>query len=143
MRKLIIGSVVAVLVGASGFAAGYWYGGRRYAEQNMALTIQWQAAQKNIAAAENLSHLMRARVALYQAAAELDQRNFGTANAHLQRAVAALKVVDGSAVGIDRADLDGLRDAMAKANINVAVDLEAQRREILDFGNQLDKLMPK
>ena len=131
-----------VLIGAAGFG-GYWYGTQRYASENIALNQQAQAAQSRLERVGNMNHLLNGRIELYKAAAQLDQRNFGLANTHLRNAAAALSSVDTAAVGIDTAAFSALREAVAKTDIAVAVDLEAQRNTVLKFSAELDALLPR
>jgi len=131
-----------VLIGAAG-AGGYWYGSQRYASANVSLDQEAQAAQRRLERVGNLNHLLNGRIELYKAAAQLDQRNFGLANAHLRNAAAALSAVDVAAVGIDATAFGALRDALAKTDIAVAVDLESQRNSVLRFSADLDALLPR
>jgi len=131
-----------VLIGAAG-GGGYWYGSKKYAEANIMLSQQAEAAQRRLERVGNLNHLLNGRIELYKAAAQLDQRNFGLANSHLRNAAAALAAVDVAAVGIDATAFNALRDAVAKTDIAVAVDLEAQRSSVLKYSADLDALLPR
>ena len=96
--------------------------------------------QAELVAATNRNRLLMARTDLYRAAADLDQRNFGTANTRLQEAAAALARVDPASGNIDAKSLEALRSSIAQTNINVATDLQQQRNRVLDLAAQLDAL---
>lgn len=143
---LIAGAVVALLL-----LAVYLWGNSRTRsqldaqqsshEQRITTAQQeLQKAQAALAASNNRNQLLLARTDLYRTAADLDARNFGTANTRLQEAAAALGKVDASKGDLDAAKLAALRDAIAKTNINVAIDLQAQRSQVLDFAAQLDAM---
>lgn len=111
-----------------------------YQERIASVDSQLQEARRELAAARNRNHLLVARTALYRTAADLDQRNFGTANTRLQEAEAALGSVDASSGGIDAAGLDTLRASIRGMNINVATNLQEQRNQVLELASQLDAM---
>jgi hypothetical protein len=79
---------------------------------------------------------------LYHTAIDLDQRNFGTANRRLQEAAGALGNMKQDSSTIDMEKITQLHSAIAAMNINVAVNLEDQRKHVLDLASQLDNLQP-
>lgn len=112
-----------------------------YQQRIAAVEKRLQTMQEELVAATNRNRLLMARTDLYRAAADLDQRNFGTANTRLQEAAAALAKVDPSSGDIDAEKLGALRASIAKTNINVATDLQQQRNLVLDLAAQLDALV--
>ena len=112
-----------------------------YQQRIAAVEKRLGTTQEELVAATNRNRLLMARTDLYRAAADLDQRNFGTANTRLQEAAAALAKVDPSSGDIDAEKLGALRASIAKTNINVATDLQQQRNLVLDLAAQLDALV--
>lgn len=112
-----------------------------YQRRIVAVEKRLQTTQEQLVVASNRNRLLMARTDLYRAAADLDQRNFGTANTRLQEAAAALAKVDPSSSDIDAKQLDALRASIAQTNINVATDLQQQRNRVLDLAAQLDALV--
>ena len=53
---------------------------KQYDGQVSGLQADKQKAEADLAASQNLTHLMQARGSLYRTSLDLDQRNFGTAN---------------------------------------------------------------
>ena len=111
-----------------------------YQQRISSVDSQLQATRRELASARNRNHLLVARTALYRTAADLDQRNFGTANTRLQEAEAALASVDASSGGVDAAGLDALRAAIKGMNINVATNLQEQRNQVLGLASRLDAM---
>ena len=135
--------VIMVLVGAG----LYWFGltqGRSQLEaerQNFSSQIQQMNAR--MVQAEYGGRLTQARFLLCRTSYDLDQRNFGLANSDLKAAGAALAAINPSLLGIDPAGFEVLRKDIAATDINVAVDLEAQRNLILNYSARLEDLLPK
>ena len=86
---------------------------------------------------------MQARAALYHCAVDLDQRNFGTANTRLQEASTALSKIEDTSGSLDTQKISSLQKNISQANINVAVNLEKQRRQVLNYVTQLNTLIPE
>lgn len=119
------------------------------AEQRATLEQQIEAARSEaaqlraqLARVEAVNQLLMARGLLYQAAVELDRRNFGLANDAVQSARAALQLVDAGAAGLDAARLQELQQRLANTNVVVATDLESQRDLLLDLAREMDRLVP-
>ena len=111
-----------------------------YQQRMATVDSQLQQTRSELSAARNRNHLLVARTALYRTAADLDQRNFGTANTRLQEAEAALGSVDASSGGVDAAGLDALRTSIKGMNINVATNLQEQRNQVLELASQIDAM---
>lgn len=89
--------------------------------------------------------VLTAEAAVYRAAVALEQRNFGTANDYLRRADAALATLpaDADDAGLSSgaaAALAEVRSELAGTDLNVAVDVEAQRSSVLQLAAQLDEI---
>ncbi|HWR51009.1 MAG TPA: hypothetical protein VN428_07870 [Bryobacteraceae bacterium] len=146
-RNILIAAVVSVVLLLSGYLWGHLQTRSQLSAQQMdheqrigAVQEQLEGAQADLTVAGNRNQLLMARIALHQTAADLDARNFGTANTRLQEAATALGKVDAALGGIDADKLATLRAAIATTSITVAADLQAQRNQVLDLAAQLDAL---
>ena len=153
LQTLLIAGSVALLLMAALYFGGLFQGRAQgtsqlaaqktqYDKQILGLQSETQKAKADLAASQNLNHIMEARGSLYRTSVDLDQRNFGTANTHLQEAAVFLSNIKTGDGGIPVAQIDALRSSIAQTNINVAADLETQRTRVLDFAAQLDALIP-
>ncbi len=141
-KPVLIGIVIAVAVAVALYFLGVWQGKRQVLPQKQLLEKQCQELQGKLGVAEHTNHLLRARIALSQASLELDRRNFGNAQGRLQEAAAALGIVEAAVAGIDKAKMDALRQQVAGTGIVVAVDLEAQRKTMIELERLLDEILP-
>lgn len=148
-RVVLIGAVVAVVVAVGLYFWGLHQGRGEleaqkagYEQRISGMQADVTKAQAALAAADNRVQFLLARGGVYRTAVDLDERNFGTANTHLQQAAAHLGNVSGSAGGLDAQKIAALRAELSKTNINVATDLEAQRGKVLRFGQRLDAMNP-
>lgn len=142
-KKAIALIVIIFVVPGALYLGGFLHGRSRVTAQRDQCWQQLKDRDARLAAAENQVHFYRVRLALYQTAHDLDQRNFGLANAHLREADDPLAKLNAAALGIDKPALDALRQEIANTNIQVAIDLETQRNQILNFEKRLDSLIPK
>lgn len=91
---------------------------------------------QNEARASNASvQLLDARRALHLSLLELDARNFGTAQNHVQTAAALLKASNA-------ADFAGLAARIGATNLVAAADIAVQRDMVLGFAREFDRLRP-
>ncbi len=146
-RMVLVAAVVVILL-----MVGIYYWGNVQTRNQLtaqetqnqqritAVEAQMQETRRELETARNRNHLLMARTDLYRTAADLDQRNFGTANTRLQEAEAALRRVDASSGGLDAAELDSLRSSLKGMNLNVATNLQDQRNQVLDLASRLDQL---
>lgn len=146
-RMVLVAAVVVILL-----MIGIYYWGNvqtrnqltaqeaQYQQRITAVDTQLQETRRELEAARNRNHLLMARTDLYRTAADLDQRNFGTANTRLQEAEAALRQVNASAGGLDAAKLEALRASVKGMNLNVATNLQDQRNQVLDLAARLDQI---
>lgn len=149
LNAILIGALVLVALAVGLYFWGLHQGRGELAAQkaqyearigSMQADLQKQTAE--LAAAGNRISFLQARAAIYRTAVDLDRRNFGTANEHLQEAASFLGKVSGDGAGLDMDRLAAVRKSVSQMNINVATDLETQRDQVLELGSQLDAMMP-
>lgn len=147
-NKLLIAAVVVAVIILGLFLWGQFQTRSQLSAQQVeyeqrigATQDQLEEARQDLVAALNRNQLLMARTDLYRTAADLDQRNFGTANERLQEAAAALAKVDATSGDVDAQQLSALRSSISAMNINVATDLQQQRNQVLDLAAQLDALV--
>lgn len=95
-------------------------------------------AQQAAAAAESRGALTKARLAIFQALNDLDQRNFGVASDRLRDAAAQFDAVDAESLGLDPALLSTLKAEIAGTQVLVATDFEQQRLQLLELAARID-----
>ena len=144
MKRILIGVGVALAAALLLYFLGLSYGRSRVAEVEQQLQqAQEQLDQMRSRAtrAENRSRMLQGLALLYQTALDLDERNFGTANQRLNEAAARLGEVQQADTA--SSNLPQLRRDIASTNLEVAVDLEGQREQVLDFAKRLRALLPE
>ena len=146
MRKATWILVIVVILVSVGFGL-YWFGltqGRSQLEaERQSFSSQVQQMNARMVQAEYGGRLTQARFLLCRTSYDLDQRNFGLANSDLKAAGTALAAINPALLGVDPAGFEVLRKDIAATDINVAVDLEAQRILILNYSARLEDLLPK
>ena len=142
IKLYLIGALVVLILGAVLYFVGLQAGKAQLAAQAAKFGVERNGLQSQLKTAETArdaardrASMMEASALLYRSTIDLDARNFGTANQHLQSAASAL----GRAKGSDTAQLSG---EIKATDLNVAVDLSQQREKVLDFATQLNKVMP-
>ncbi len=95
-------------------------------------------AQRAATAADSRNALSRARLAIFQALNDLDQRNFGVASDRLRDAAAQFDAVDAASLGLDPGLLATLRAEIAGTQVLVATDFEQQRLQLLELAARID-----
>ncbi len=141
-KKILIGIVVATIAGAALYGAGWWQGRSQFSSDDEPIKQELQQTKELLNTATNRAYLMEARGDLYDVTVNLDARNFGMANTRLQEAAAALGKVEDADGSLNINKIQELQNAVAKKNINVAVNLEQQRNTVLSYINVLNKLIP-
>lgn len=96
------------------------------------------ASAQEARAASSRTALALARLGLYQALNDLDQRNFGVAAERLRDAAARFDAVDAAALGLESTVLEGLRSDIAGTQVLVATDFEQQRLRLLELAARLE-----
>jgi predicted negative regulator of RcsB-dependent stress response len=144
LKLVLLATVVAIVLVAAGYLTASIQGSSRIAAQTaeheqalLAIQKDLQGAQQALASTLERNQLLSASAALYRTSADLDDRNFGTANAHLQEAAAAM---DKAAEGAANPEFARLSTALGQMDINVATDLAAQRSSVLQLAAEIDGL---
>lgn len=146
MRKttwVLVIVVILVLIGAGLYWFGLTQGRSQLEAERQNFNSQIQQMNARMVQAEYGGRLTQARFLLCRTSYDLDQRNFGLANSDLKAAGAALAAINPALLGVDPAGFEVLRKDIAATDINVAVDLEAQRNLILNYSTRLEDLLPK
>ena len=149
-KKILIIVILVIVLAAALFGGGWWQGRAQIAAQKADYESRLQAAgdelaqtKEQLAVQTNRALLMQARAALYRTAVDLDRRNFGIANTHLQEAATALGKINDVSGGLNLARLNTLQSAISETDINVAVNLQEQRAKVLGFTDELNALVPE
>lgn len=144
-RRKWVAAAAAVLALGAAFLAGYLIerGARQGAEARVAAAeTQLQQAQGQVAAAQARNRLLAANVAVFRAAAALDNRNFGVANDLMNAVRSNLQQVEAAAApGLDPAALAAVRERANAVQVSVATDFEAQRDELLGLAADINTLV--
>lgn len=143
-KYILVGVAVLIAVALVLYFIGLSQGQRRVAEVEQQLQqVQQQLDQTRAqrARVEGRSRMVEALALLYRTALDLDDRNFGTANERLQAATGALSGV--ASTDVDTEALEQLREEIAATNVNVAVNLKAQRARVVTFAERLKALIPE
>lgn len=141
-KKILIGVVLVTITGAVLYGAGWWQGRSQFSSDDDQIKLELQQTKEQLITATNRAYLMEARGDLYDTTVNLDLRNFGVANTRLQEAAAALGKVEDASGTLNINKIKELQNAIAKKNINVAVNLEQQRKTVLSYIQDLNKLIP-
>ena len=141
-KKILIGIVIAIIAGAALYGAGWFQARSQFSSDDEEIKRELQQTKEQLVTERNRTYLMEARGDLYDTAVNLDDRNFGIANTRLQEAAVALEKVKNADDNLNINKIQELQRAIAKNNINNAVNLEQQRNTVLRYINVLNKLIP-
>lgn len=143
-------AAAGVLLAAMFYVVGRWQERGRaeaareeWIAQTASLEQELARTRESLSTAETRIALLRARALLFEAALELERRNFGTANERLNAAAARLSALSGGAPGVDTATLEQLRQQIAATDLRVASNLAGQRARVLEFASQIASLLPQ
>lgn len=142
-HKTLMGFGLAVLVALVCYFVGAAQGRGTMNAQKSAYVTQLQSARAQLAAAGSRAHLMAARGSVYRAAADLDNRNFGTADSDLQMAAKSLGSVDAVSASVDPTALAALKEELAQTKIVVATDFADQHALLIELAVKLDQMIPE
>lgn len=138
--------LLMAIAGGALYGFGWWQGNVKLsdqkAEHDRALTGSQEEAlqaQTALRTEQSKSRLLLARAALLQAAFELDDRNFGTANTQVQDAVKAIAEVTEST---QPDKLKAMQQELGTIEINFAINPEAQKKRLVALANQITPLLP-
>lgn len=145
VKVVLLATVVGVALVAGGYLTASMQASSRmdaqkagYEQAALVSQNELQSARQALADSTERNLLLSASAALYRTSADLDDRNFGTANAHLQEAAAAVaKAAEASA----NPQLARLGSALGQMDINVATDLAAQRSSVLQMAAEIDGVL--
>jgi len=142
VRALIVLVLVIVIAGA-----GWWFGRSGPTAEVAQLNQELEQARAQVLASERLrdetiaaAELQKAHIELLEALNELDRRNFGMVDGHLDQVRAHLAKVDAEILGIDAEALAALRQDLENVTLSVAADLNEQRQRLLGFDTRLRAL---
>lgn len=145
VRALLIIVVVLLIAGA-----GWWFGRSGPTAEVAQLSQELEQARAQVQASERLrdetvaaAELQKAHIELLEALNELDRRNFGMVDGHLDRARSHLAKVDAEVLGIDAEALASLRQELEDVTLSVAADLNEQRQRLLGFDARIRELTRK
>lgn len=144
----VIALVVVIVLGAGLYFAGRWQerGNAEAAREVMEARLrevmdERDRAQADLAAVQARLRLVQARALLFEAALDLERRNFGIANERLDAVTAQLERVRGGSGVADSAALGVLQREVAGMDLRVAENLAEQRSRVLDLAARLDALL--
>lgn len=147
-RKLPIVPIIIIVAAIVLFAIGWWRGGAAPKAQVEQLTSELSASRDSATTAQRERDearagmiLREAQVALLQANMELDRRNFGIANGHIERAGERLGTIDAAALSLDETRLDALREELGRTNLNLATDLAEQRAQLNRLADEINDIV--
>lgn len=145
VRALLVLLLVVVIAGT-----GWWFGRSGPTAEVAQLNVELEQARAQVEASERLrdetiaaAELQKAHIELLEALNELDRRNFGMVDGHLDRVRAHLAKVDAEILGIDAEALAALRQDLEDVTLSVAADLNEQRQRLLGFDTRLRALTRK
>ena len=144
MKRVLIGVGVALAAALLLYFLGLSYGRNRVEEVEQQLQQereQLEQVRRQVTRLENRNRMLQGLALLYQTALDLDERNFGTANQRLNEAAARLGEVQ--LADTASGNLPQLQRDIASTNLEVAVDLEGQREQVLDFAGRLRAMLPE
>jgi hypothetical protein len=134
---IIVGILAAIIVGVS-----VWGAMTVSANRNIAITREMSkmgvaVTSERLAVASRNAAIREAQAHLYEAAIELERRNFGTANTRLKEAATALAALPsaGGGTGND-ARVARLQRAIAALDLTVVTDVSTQRDQVLVLAQQ-------
>lgn len=146
-RKLPIVPIILVVAAIVLLSLAWWRGGAgpraEVTQLNTELVQSRDAASSAQMEREEIRAtltLREAQLALLEANMELDRRNFGIANQHIERAAERLGEIDADALSLDAARLESLREELAGTNLNLATDLAEQRAQLMRLAGDINNL---
>lgn len=104
------------------------------------LQAQLTAAQTQATAAEARSELAQVRLLLLESIGELDQNNYGNANAKLRAAEQTLNPIT---ISRDSAQLAQLKADISATEVNLVVNPVELRKTLRDYSEQINGLLPE
>jgi hypothetical protein len=140
-KKIGILALLAIVLAAALYALGYMQAKKRYETPLNQARGDLESARQQLTDLGARHQMLLARTALYTAAIDLDQRNFGMAGDHVRVARQALQNVSGEAAIAGNPQLQAIREQLSGIDVNVALDVAGQRQQLLALATRLDALM--
>lgn len=134
LGHIIVGILAAIIVGVSVWGAMSVSGNRNIEQSAKDLAD----ARGRLAIASRNAVIRDAQAHLYEAAIELERRNFGTAHTNLKEAGTALASIPnpGNDVRVAR-----LQQAIGELDLTVVTDVSTQRDQVLALAQQAGELV--
>ncbi len=140
-RQIATAIIMAAIIGIVFYAAGYGHASSRAVRREQQLKDRVRAGQEILTAVESRTALLRARIALYQAANDSGAQDAATANARIEQASADLAAVNAQAAGVDPARLNVVVDQLRNFEMQQPKDPQAQNAQIRQLERELGGLI--
>jgi hypothetical protein len=142
--RFVVRGLGILLLFLVSFAAGFVVGARPVADLTQRVERAGARAEESEGRAAELDarlHAYRALALLHQAIADVDARNFGTANQRLDEVVAALDSVNRELLDTGAEELEAIRNELAEFDVRVAGDLAGQRATLSTLAQRLTEAL--
>lgn len=133
--------ILAAIIGIVFYAAGYGHASNRAMRKERQLANAVRMQQAKLYVIRSRAALLGARVALYKAVGDIGQQNLAMATDQIGQASTDLAAVDATAANVDSSHLDNVRSQLQGFKVNGSEDPDAQRSQIQEFGDEVDKLI--
>lgn len=142
-KTIVIGVLAVVLASLIVFLGTRmaWTSDRRTLQREH--ETRYRQVATALAATSDTNSLLRARGHLFDALTELDRRNFGLAQGHVEHAKSLLGAINPSALDLDVRQLDAARGAVESLTVAVQPNLAAQRARFNDAVERLGRVIPQ
>ncbi|MHB8409333.1 MAG: hypothetical protein ACYDHY_14760 [Acidiferrobacterales bacterium] len=140
-RQVATMVIVAAIIGIVFYAAGYGHAASRATHKEQQLVNAARMQQAKLLAIKSRADLLGARVALYQAEGDVGREDPAMANDHIEEALSDLAAVNASEANVDAGRLSNVQNQLRSFQVSGTADPDAQRSQIKEFGEELDKLI--
>jgi hypothetical protein len=134
-KSFLIGLVIGLICAVAAYFVGQGKGKAGLA----AAQTRAQQAEAKASSLEATNRLLQARALVTTAAADLEARNFGSAQTDIQ---SAAKLLETPPPGVDADRIAAIRTQLEGTTINVSDDVGRQRERLMDLAKQMDTLLP-
>lgn len=144
LPPLVVWGGGLVILALVSFGAGFLVGAGPIDDLSQRMAAVEDRAQESESRAEELEgrlHAHRSLSLVYWAMLDMDDRNFGTANEHLEQAADALAQANPEALGSTPAELESIRRELEETDVRVAADLAEQRDRLSELARRLATLL--
>lgn len=137
-RGPLLWALILLILAVGLYAVGFLNG----RSQVVHLRSQLDTAQESLAKVKEQRDVALARALLYQAATDLEERNFGKAQQRISQAATGLAALPpGGGEGGDA--IRAVQKLVGETRIDVTANVEAQRSAVLGLAKRLDSLQPQ